>query len=71
MTETSEEAVVAKTARVREEVSLRKEASDRVETVKDTVRRDEVEIEQAPGGQSSTGEAAGMPVTPAQPGTKV
>ena len=33
MTETSEEAVVSKTARVTEEVSLRKEASDRVETV--------------------------------------
>src|ERR1700728_3552258 len=53
MTETSEEAVVSKTARVPEEVSLRKEASDRVETVRDTVRRDEVEIEQVPGGQIS------------------
>ena len=59
MTETSEEAVVAKTARVKEEVSLRKEASDRVETVKDTVRRDEVEIEQVPGGQASIIHGAG------------
>jgi uncharacterized protein (TIGR02271 family) len=49
MTETHEEAVVSKTARVTEEVSLRKQATDRVETVKDTVRRDEVEIEQVPG----------------------
>jgi uncharacterized protein (TIGR02271 family) len=49
MTETNEEAVVSKTARVTEEVSLRKQATDRVETVKDTVRRDEVEIEQVPG----------------------
>jgi uncharacterized protein (TIGR02271 family) len=53
MTETSEEAVISKTARVTEEVSLRKEASDRVETVKGTVRRDEVEIEQVAGGSSS------------------
>ena len=49
MTETHEEAVVSKTARVTEEVSLRKQATDRVETVKDTVRRDEVEVEQVPG----------------------
>ena len=49
MTETNEEAVVSKTARVTEEVSLRKQATDRVETVKDTVRRDEVEVEQVPG----------------------
>ena len=49
MTETNEEAVVSKTARVTEEVSLRKQAIDRVETVKDTVRRDEVEVEQVPG----------------------
>lgn len=54
MTETSEEAVVSKTARVKEEVSLRKEASDRVETVKDTVRREDVDIEQVPGGQTKT-----------------
>jgi uncharacterized protein (TIGR02271 family) len=49
MTETNEEPVVSKTARVTEEVSLHKEATDRVETVRDTVRRDEVEIEQVPG----------------------
>jgi uncharacterized protein (TIGR02271 family) len=49
MTETNEEAVVSKTARVTEEVSLRKQATDRVETVKDTVRREEVEVEQVPG----------------------
>ena len=48
MTETEEQAVVSKTARVVEEVALRKEASDRVETVKDTVRRQEVEIETVP-----------------------
>ena len=48
MTQTGEEAVVGKTAHVREEVSLRKEATDRVETVKDTVRREDVKIEQVP-----------------------
>ena len=48
MTEMDEEAVVGKTAYVREEVSLRKEAVDRVETVKDTVRREDVQIEQVP-----------------------
>ena len=49
MTETHEEPVVSKTARVTEEVSLHKEMTDRVETVRDTVRRDEVEVEQVPG----------------------
>lgn len=47
--QTGEEAVVGKTARVYEEVNLRKQAVDRVETVKDTVRREDVEIEQIPG----------------------
>ncbi len=49
MTESAEEAVVSKTARVYEEVGLRKEATDRVETVRDTVRKEEVEVEQIPG----------------------
>ena len=42
---TGEEAVVAKEARVVEEIGIRKEASERVETVRDTVRRTEVEVE--------------------------
>jgi uncharacterized protein (TIGR02271 family) len=45
LTETAEEAVVSKTARVVEEVTLRKAGTDHVETVKDTVRRQEVEVE--------------------------
>ena len=49
MTETAEEVVVSKTARVYEEIGLRKEVSDRVETVRDTVRKEEVEVEQVPG----------------------
>jgi PAS domain S-box-containing protein/uncharacterized protein (TIGR02271 family) len=40
MTQTGEEAVVGKTARVVEEVSLRKEAVDRTETIHETVRKD-------------------------------
>ncbi len=44
-TESSEEAVVAKEARVVEEVVVRKEAEERVQTVQDTVRRTEVEVE--------------------------
>ena len=43
--EHSEQAVVAKEARVTEEIALRKETVDRQETVTDTVRRTEVEIE--------------------------
>ncbi|MBK3777289.1 DUF2382 domain-containing protein [Azospirillum brasilense] len=48
MTEMDEEAVVGKTARVTEEVVLRKDATERVETVRDTVRREDVEIEKIP-----------------------
>jgi uncharacterized protein (TIGR02271 family) len=44
-----EEAVVAKTARVTEEVSLRKTADSRTETVSDSVRRTEVEVDDSRG----------------------
>jgi uncharacterized protein (TIGR02271 family) len=47
VTETAEEAVVSKSARVVEEVTLRKTDTDHVETVKDTVRRQQVEVERA------------------------
>jgi uncharacterized protein (TIGR02271 family) len=42
--ETEEVPVVEKTARLVEEVAIRKEATERTETVKDTVRREEVEV---------------------------
>ena len=45
MTETAEEAVVGKSARVVEEVVLRKQTGQRTETVSDSVRRTEVEVE--------------------------
>jgi uncharacterized protein (TIGR02271 family) len=65
MTESSEQAVVSKTAHVVEEVNLRKDVSDHVETVKDTLRRDEVEIEKVPGENVTAGAAATTPVMPA------
>ena len=48
VTETVEEAVVSKTAHVIEEVVIRKQGSDRTETVRDKVRRQQVEIDRIP-----------------------
>ena len=62
MTETDEQAVVSKTARVVEEVGLRRETADRTETVRDTVRRQDVEIVQEPATTTTGGLAA--PVKP-------
>jgi len=43
--ERSEEAVVSKEARVTEEITLRKDVDTRTETVRDTVRKQEIEVE--------------------------
>jgi uncharacterized protein (TIGR02271 family) len=43
--ETAEHALVNKTARIVEEVSLKKIGSDHVETIKDKIRRQQVEIQ--------------------------
>jgi uncharacterized protein (TIGR02271 family) len=51
--ERGEEAVVSKQARVTEEVVVRKEAEQRTETVSDTVRQTEVEVEDERGNRSS------------------
>ena len=48
LTETAEEAVVAKDARVVEEIVVGKAASEHSETITDTVRRTEVELEEIP-----------------------
>src|SRR5262245_6302819 len=48
ITETAEQAVVTKSAHVAEEVVVRKEGSDHVETVRDKIRRQQVEIERLP-----------------------
>jgi len=45
-TETDEEAVVAKEAHVIEEVVVGKQVEERTETISDTVRRTDVEVEQ-------------------------
>jgi uncharacterized protein (TIGR02271 family) len=50
MTERSEEAVIDKRARVVEEVVINKDVTERTETVRDTVRRTDVDVEQT-GGQ--------------------
>ncbi len=63
MTETDEEAVVGKTARVKEEVVVHKNAGERVETVRDTVRREDVEITK--DGSVEPGAARTGPVPPA------
>jgi len=54
--ETAEQAVVQKTARVVEEVEVGKEVSERTETVNDTVRRTEVEVEDLPASRTKTGQ---------------
>jgi uncharacterized protein (TIGR02271 family) len=55
--ETQEEAVVAKDARVVEEVRINKDVEERTETIRDTVRRTEVEVEQL-GRSGRTGTSA-------------
>ena len=57
VTETDEEAVVSKSSRVVEEVVVQKGVEERVETVHDTVRREEVEIT-GPGEHPSSAPAA-------------
>lgn len=55
LTATGEEAVVGKTARVVEEVVVGKEATQRTDTIQDSVRRTEVEVEEIPGQAVTTG----------------
>ncbi len=52
---TGEEAIVGKTARVVEEVSVGRQGSNRTETVNDTVRKTEVDVEELPS--TTTGSA--------------
>lgn len=53
MTETAEEAIVSKQARVVEEVTIDKDATERTETIRDTVRRQDVEVDQTGGATTS------------------
>ncbi len=68
---TSEEAVVSKETRVVEEIGLRKEATDRVETVRDTVRETKVDVDQNPTrtGTTATGTTATGTTTTGPRGT--
>lgn len=54
MTETDEEAVVGKKARVVEEVVVRKSSDERVEDINETVRRTDVDVENIEGGRGSS-----------------
>jgi uncharacterized protein (TIGR02271 family) len=54
MNETDEEVVVDKRARVVEEVVLSKDVDERTETVRDTVRRTDVDVQRA-GGERTSG----------------
>ena len=54
LTETAEEAVVGKTARVVEEVLIGKQTGEHTETIHDTVRRTQVELEELPSTETKT-----------------
>ncbi len=65
VTATGEEAVVAKEARVVEEITVHKDVTERTEQVSDTVRRTEVEIED---GRKTAGATTGTTATaPSRP----
>jgi stress response protein YsnF len=69
--ERHEEPVVAKAARAVEEVVLRKEAQERTERVRDTVRETKVEVDkQAAGGKPTTTAAGGGDTARAAPRKK-
>ncbi len=65
LTETAEEAVVGKTARVVEEVRVGKEATEHAERIHDSVRHTEVEVEQVAASTTvGTGVSAGSAALP-------
>ena len=63
MTESREEAVVSKDARVVEEVVIHKDVKDRTETVSDTVRRTEVEVDHDDKSRTGAGYSTGTGTT--------
>ena len=69
MTERAERAVVAKEANVVEEVSVGKEVEAHDETIRETVRKTEVDVEQIPGDKTVTDRTAtaDKPNTPSYP----
>lgn len=59
--ESAEEPVVSKTARVVEEVDIGKEITEHTETISDTVRRTDVDVEQLGTPATTTGAAGSLP----------
>jgi hypothetical protein len=59
--ETAEHALVSKTARIVEEVALKKVGTDHVETVSDKIRRQQVEIERLGVGGKPIATGGGRP----------
>src|SRR5918997_1767764 len=57
--ERSEEAVVDKTARVVEEVAINKEVGERTETVRETVRKTDVDVDENVGTRARRATATG------------
>jgi uncharacterized protein (TIGR02271 family) len=51
MVDTHEEPIVSKSVHLAEEVRIGKKATDRVETVRDKVRRQDVDVERVPVGR--------------------
>jgi uncharacterized protein (TIGR02271 family) len=68
-TEHAEEAVVSKEARVKEELVIRKEETQHTETVQDTVRHTEVEVEDGRADGTSVGTRATGTADSNPPGT--
>ena len=54
MAETEEQAVVSKTARIKEELVIHKDTNERTETVRDTVRREDAEITKEADAENKT-----------------
>jgi len=59
VTERAEQAVVNKEARVVEEVAIGKEVQERTETVRDTLRKTEVDVEEVKGDAKTRGKGTG------------
>ena len=60
--EVDEEAVVSKTARIVEEIGLRKDVSNRMETIRETVRSTKIDIED--GRDTIAAHASELPTKP-------
>jgi len=69
--EHDEQAVVSKEARVVEEVTVRKDVEQRTETIQDSVRRTNVDVEQLSGQTTTSGTVTGSTVSGSTTGSTV